>query len=86
MKKKPKNFIQEDTHQKVYDELFALMVKKSLELDPQMVASTFVALGLRQYRTLLAEHDFERLLETFMETAKQIRPFTENPIDKGRLH
>ena len=85
--KKKKTFLDfQDPHQKVYDDLFKIMVEKSMELDPQMVASTMVAIGLRQYRTLLDQHDFQRLLETFLETAKEIRPFTEEPIGKGRLH
>ena len=59
--------------------------KESIDLDPQLVASTFIALGFRLYRTSLDQNDFQKVLETFVEKAKDIRPFTEI-IDKTRVH
>ena len=41
----------------MYEELFELMIKKAIELDPQQVASTFIALGFRLYRTELDDND-----------------------------
>ena len=49
-----------------------------------MVASTFVALGLRLYRSALPREDYERLLKTF-DMAKDIQPFQEGVI-KETLH
>ena len=69
----------------LYDKLFEIMVKESIDLDPQLVASTFIALGFRLYRTSLDQNDFQKVLETFVEKAKDIRPFTEI-IDKTRVH
>ena len=43
----------DDTHQKMYDELFAEMVNQTVDQDPQMVASVLVALGLRLYLSLI---------------------------------
>ena len=75
----------QDTHQQMYDELFAEMVARAVDNDPQMVASTFVALGLRLYRSALPKKDYERLLKTFFEMAKDIQPFQEGVI-KETLH
>ena len=43
----------EETHQEMYDELFADMIARAVDNEPQMVASTYVALGLRLYRFFL---------------------------------
>ena len=51
----------------------------------RLVSSTFIALGFRLYRTSLDQNDFQKVLETFVEKAKDIRPFTEI-IDKTRVH
>ena len=45
----------DETHQKMYDELFRDMVNHTVDQDPQMVASVFVALGLRLYRSCLPQ-------------------------------
>ena len=72
-------------HQQLYDRLFELMVKETIDLDPQLVASTYIALGFRLYRTALDKDDFQKVLETFVEKGKDISPFTEI-IDKTRVH
>ena len=53
----------EDTHQQMYDELFADMVARAVDNEPQMVASTYVALGLRLYRSALPKKEYQRLLK-----------------------
>ena len=75
----------EDTHQQMYDELFADMVARAVDSEPQMVASTYVALGLRLYRSALPKKEYQRLLKTFFEMAKDIQPFQEGLI-KETLH
>ena len=57
----------DETHQKMYDELFRDMVNHTVDQDPQMVASVFVALGLRLYRSCLPQEDFEKLLNVIMK-------------------
>ena len=72
-------------HQQLYDRVFQMMIDESVDLDPQMVASTFIALGFRLYRTALDEKDFLKMLDTFVEKGKDIRPLTEI-INKERVH
>ena len=63
----------QDTHQQMYDELFAEMVARAVDNDPQMVASTFVALGLR--------HEWEQIAEcivTDQVPASDIAKFFQN--------
>ena len=75
----------DETHQKMYDELFADMVNHTVDQDPQMVASVFVALGLRLYRSCLPQEDFEKLLNVFAESSRDIRPF-QDQLKKKILH
>ena len=77
--------LEEVRHQQLDDKLFEIMVKETLELDPQLVASTYIALGFRLYRTALDQNDFQQVLETFVEKGKDIRPFTDI-LDKTRVH
>ena len=75
----------EDTHQQMYDELFADIIARGVDNEPQMVASTYVALCLRLYRSALPKKEYQRLLKTFFEMAKDIQPFQEGVI-KETLH
>ena len=75
----------DDTHQKMYDELFAEMVNQTVDQDPQMVASVLVALGLRLYRSCLPQEEFAKLVQVFADNSKDIRPFQEE-LQKKILH
>jgi hypothetical protein len=77
--------LEEVQHQQLYDELFKILIEKSIESDPQLVASTFVALGFKLYRTELDDSDFKQVLETFVKKGKDIKPFAEI-LDKKRVH
>lgn len=77
--------LEEVQHDQLYDELFKILIEKTVELDPQLVASTFVALGFQLYKTALSEHDFEIMLKAFVEKSKNLKPFTET-IDKKKVH
>ena len=60
----------------VYDEL----AKKTLELlekykDDQLVASTLVAQGLRVYKSILSDKEFDNMVKIIVEDAHKIKPF-----------
>ena len=62
----------------VYDEL----AKKTLELlekykDDQLVASTLVAQGLKVYKSILSEQEFNDMLKIIVDDAHKIKPFFE---------
>ena len=48
-------------HERIYDEMMEEMINKAVDNDPQMVASVFLALGLKMYRSCLPKEDFQRL-------------------------
>lgn len=62
----------------VYDEL----AKKTLEMlekykDDQLVASTLVAQGLKVYKSILSEQEFNDMLKIIVDDANKIKPFFE---------
>lgn len=62
----------------VYDEL----AQKTLELlekykDDQLVASTLVAQGLKVYKSILSEQEFNDMLKIIVDDASKIKPFFE---------
>ena len=52
-----------DQHEELYAEIFEQMVEKGIDNDHQMVASVYLALGLKMYRSCLPKEDFQRLLD-----------------------
>ena len=58
---------------------------KTEEVDLSRFASVFVALGLRLYRSCLPQEDFEKLLNVFAESSRDIRPF-QDELKKKILH
>jgi len=64
-----------EQHEQLYDELMEEMVNKAVDQDPQMVASVFLALGLKMYRSCLPKEDFQRLLDDVCASAVDIQPF-----------
>lgn len=60
----------------VYDEL----AKKTLDMlekykDDQIVASTLVAQGLRVYKSILSDKEFDNMVKIIVEDAHKIKPF-----------
>lgn len=60
----------------IYDEL----AKKTIDMlekykDDQLVASTLVAQGLRVYKSILSEQEFEDMLKLIINDATKIKPF-----------
>ena len=60
----------------IYDEL----AKKTLDMlekykDDQLVASTLVAQGLRVYKSILSDKEFDNMVKIIVEDAHKIKPF-----------
>jgi hypothetical protein len=43
--------------------------------DPQMVASTMLAIAMRLYKTILTSEDFDKFVEVVLSEAGKIEPF-----------
>ena len=74
-----------EQHEQLYDELMEEMVNKAVDQDPQMVASVFLALGLKLYRSCLPKEDFQRLVDDVCASAVDIHPF-QKELKKESIH
>ena len=59
---------------KVYRDVFKLAMTLSEKYPQQVVASTYMAIAMRLYRTALAEEEYGRLMRFIMDTP--VEPFT----------
>jgi len=57
----------------VYKDVFELAMKLSENYPQQVVASTYMAIAMRLYRTALAEEEYGRLMKFIMDTP--VEPF-----------
>lgn len=73
-----------EQHEELYTELFEQLVNKAVDNDHQMVASVYLALGLKLYRSCLPKEDFQRLLNDVCGSAVDIEPFQKE--NKEILH
>jgi len=58
----------------VYQDVFKLAMTLSEKYPQQVVASTYMAIAMRLYRTALAEEEYGRLMRFIMDTP--VEPFT----------
>ena len=61
---------------KVYEEVF----KHALELndagyESQQVAATYMAIGIRNYKTCLDDEGFKSMMETIMDSTDTVKPY-----------
>ena len=49
--------------------------------DPQMVASTMLAIAMRLYKTILTPQDFERFVSVVADESDKIQPFDRPSIN-----
>ena len=49
--------------------------------DPQMVASTMLAIAMRLYKTILTPQDFERFVGVVADESDKIQPFDRPSIN-----
>ena len=49
--------------------------------EPQMVASTLLAIAMRLYKTILKPQDFQKFVDTVADESHKIRPFNRPSIN-----
>jgi len=75
--------LDENQLEQMFQELFKLSVELSERYNnPQMVASTFMAIGIRMYKTVLSDSEYDRMLEFMLDTKDKVKPYD----DKGTIH
>ena len=76
----PKN--KEKELQEIYNKIFKQAVRHMKNYEPQIVASTLMAIAVRLYRTSLSDDGFSEMLQTVLDSEKDIKPYN----DKETLH
>ena len=69
--------------QEIYDKIFRQAVKHMKKYEPQMVSGTLMAIAIRLYKTTLDDDGFSKMLETVLDSEKEIRPYGD---DKETIH
>jgi len=67
----------------LYNKIFSQSVKHIKKHEPQMVASTMMAIAIRLYKTTLTEDGFSQMLQTVLDSEEEIRPYGD---DKETIH
>ena len=69
--------------QEIYNKIFRQSVNHMKKYEPQMVAGTLMAIAIRLYKTTLDDDGFSQMLETVLDSEKEIRPYGD---DKETIH
>ena len=78
-----KNKAEEKELHDVYNKIFEESVQHMKKYEPQMVASTLMAISIRLYRTNLSDDGFHEMLQTVLESEKDVNSFFG---DKETIH
>ena len=76
----PKN--REKDLQDIYNKIFKQSVNHMKKYEPQMVAGTLMAIAIRLYKTSLSEDGFAEMLQTVLDSEKDVEPY----FDEDTLH
>ena len=71
----------DDKLKKIYQRIFTDAMVYGENYPMQMVASTYLAIAMRIYKTILSSKEYEEMLKTIMET--EVPPYKD---PKGTLH
>ena len=78
----PKN--KEKELQDIYNKIFDQAVRHMKKYEPQMGAGTLMAIAIRLYRTSLSDDGFSQMLQTVLDSEKDIKPYFDD--DGETLH
>ena len=67
----------------VYNKIFEQSVQHMKKYEPQMVASTLMAISIRLYRTNLSDDGFHEMLQTVLDSEGDIKSYVD---DKETFH
>ena len=70
--------LDESQLEQMFQELFKMSVELSERYNnPQMVASTFMAIGIRMYKTVLSDSEYDRMLEFMLDSKDKVKPYDD---------
>ena len=66
--------------QEAMDGLFRYTLIMGVKFNWQIIAATLVTIGLRLYKTVLDDQDFENMTDTITESYKDIQPYKDKKL------
>ena len=70
--------LDEDQLEQMFQELFKMSVELTERYkNPQMVAATFMAIGIRMYKTVLSDSEYDRMLEFMLDSKDKVKPYDD---------
>ena len=69
--------------QDIYNKIFNQAVRHMKKHEPQMVASTLMAIAIRLYKTSLSDDGISEMLQTVIDSEKDIKSYFD---DKETIH
>ena len=69
--------------QDIYNKIFGQAMQHMKKHEPQMVASTLMAIAIRLYKTSLSDDGFSQMLQTVIDSEGDIKSYVD---DKDTLH
>ena len=66
--------------QEAMDDLFRYTLIMGVKFNWQIIAATLVTIGLRLYKTVLDDQDFESMTNTITESYKDIEPYQDESL------
>ena len=66
--------------QEAMDDLFRYTLIMGVKFNWQIIAATLVTIGLRLYKTVLDDQDFENMTDTITESYKDIQPYKDKKL------
>jgi hypothetical protein len=64
-----------------HDATMKFVYEQMAKTDPQMVASTMLAIAMRLYKTILTKDDFQMFVDTVASEADRVEPFNRPSIN-----
>ena len=64
--------------QDIYNKIFKQSIKHMQKYEPQMVAGTLMAIAIRLYKTSLSEDGFSEMLQTILESEKDVKSYFDD--------
>ena len=66
--------------QDAFDDLYRYVLIMGVKFNWQIIAATLVTIGLRLYKTVLDDQDFENMTNTITESYKDIEPYKDQKL------
>ena len=63
--------------QEAFDDLYEHSIKMNMKYNWQIIAATLIAIGLKTYKTVLADEDFGSMMEAVKESMADVDPFED---------